>query len=206
MPPMPLMPPRIFAPAGSSFNTKDPELLTLGAGAGGNGPIMELVPAWPVIITSPAESTRMLSRPGAEVSPGVTSVAPPTKVRVDDLAGRVQFGNEALKGALHGGLQSAGRNRKIRRVGITENIDSAAGIDRDGPRDSEVAAGQGRGIKRLPGGAQFGNERVGLSEISLKAGDIDVARGIGLNRIDHAVGEVRQSGDGRGGARENRES
>jgi hypothetical protein len=115
---------------------KDSELLTLGAGAGGNVPIAALVPAWPVIITSPAESTRMLSRPGAEVIPGVTSVAPPTKGAVDDLAGRAQLGDKALKLALHGGLQSAGCHGKIRRIGITEKRIVAS-----------VTPGQGAGFR-----------------------------------------------------------
>ena len=99
----------------------------------------------------------------------------------------------------------AGRHGKVRRVGITESIHSPAGIDRDCPRDAEVAAGKSRGIKRLAGGAQFGDEGVGLIKVSLKAGNIDVARGIGLNRIYHAVGEVRQGSDGRGGACDHRD-
>ncbi len=80
MPPTPLMPPRIFEPVGSSFSTNDSESLTTGAGAGGNTPIVEFVPASPVMIASPAASTRMQSRPGAEVRPGLTVVAPTTKV------------------------------------------------------------------------------------------------------------------------------
>jgi hypothetical protein len=100
-----------------------------------------------------------------------------------------------LKLALHGGLQSAGCHGKIRRIGITEHVRRAAGIDRDGPRNAEIAAGERGGIKRLPGGAQFDNERIRRRVISLKARNIYIAGGIGLHRIDHAVGEIRQGGN-----------
>ncbi len=113
---------------------------------------------------------------------------------VDDLAIRVQLGNEALKLALRRRLQSAGRDGKIGRVGVAENRGGARGIDGDCPCEAEATACERSGIQRLSGGAEFGNERVGLIEISLEAGNIQVARGIGLNRIDHAVGKVGERG------------
>jgi hypothetical protein len=53
-------------------------------------------------------------------------------------------------------------------------------------------------------GAEFGNERVGLCEISREAGHIDVAGG--LDGIDHVVGEIRQGGDRFRGVRDRQES
>ena len=142
MPPMPLMPPRIFAPAGSSFNTKDSELLTIGAGAGGNVPIDRVGSglARDNRVARRIHQNAVEARGGSETRSHIGGA--PDEGGVDDLAVRVQLGDEALKRSLHGGLQSAGRNGKIRRVGIAENIHGAAGIDGDGPRDAEVAAGE----------------------------------------------------------------
>jgi hypothetical protein len=89
---------------------------------------------------------------------------------------------------------------------LPKNIRSAAGIHGDCPSDAEVAPREGGGVESLAGGAQFGDERVGLYETTLKAGHIDVAGGIGLNGIDHVVGEIRQGGDRFRGVRDHQES
>src|ERR1039457_5132590 len=73
MPPMPPMAPRIFAPAGSCFSTKDPELLTVGAGAGGNGGRIELVPAGKIVYSTFVGGATNVT-PGLTSAPGLDSI------------------------------------------------------------------------------------------------------------------------------------
>ena len=97
MPPMPLMPASILAPAGSSFNTKDSELLTFGAGAGGNAPSHRVASglAGDNHVARRIHQNAVEARGGSDSRSHVGGAA--DEGGVDDLAGGVQLGDEALK-------------------------------------------------------------------------------------------------------------
>jgi len=56
--------------------------------------------------------------------------------------------------------------------------------------DLDIASSEGGGVKNGFSGAQLGHKGVSSSLGSLKTGDVDIARGVGLDGIDLAVGQV----------------